>query len=582
MAERRRWPLPNWLIGYQRQDALADSAAALIVTVMLIPQSLAYAMLAGVPAQVGLYASILPLIAYALIGSSRTLSVGPVAVASLMSASAIGRVAESGSAGYLEATIALALLSGLLLLLMAVLRLGWITSLLSHPVVIGFISASGVLIAASQLRHLLGVPIHGDTLVEMAPGLSAALTGLHLPTLLLGGGGLLLLLGARSALAPLLQRLGMQPASAALLARTTPALVVLASALLVAWLRLDQQGVAVVGAVPAGLPNLALPAVNPTLWQQLWLPALLISLIGFVESVSVAQTLAARRRQRIAPNRELAGLGAANIASALSGGLAVSGGFSRSVVNFDAGAITPLASILTALAIALVTLLLTDGFAWLPQAALAATIIVAVLSLIDLRAMGHVWRYSKSDASAMLLTIAGVLLAGVEAGVLLGVASSLLLYLWRTGTPHVAIIGQVPGTEHFRNVDRHQVLTVDGLLSVRVDESLYFANARFLEDRLYEMAIAQHDIRHVILQCSAINLIDASALDSLLSLSERLANAGVMLHLSEVKGPVMDALQNSHFSHQLSGQIFLSHYGAVTALSGTDGLPATAQSPSRS
>ena len=351
-----------------------------------------------------------------------------------------------------------------------------------------------------------------------------------------------------------------------LLSRAGPALAVIVSTIVVARLGLDQQGVRVVGTVPAGLPALGLPQFDAGLWKALLVPAFLISLIGFVESVSVAQTLAARRRQQINPNHELAGLGAANIGSAISGGFPVTGGFARSVVNFDAGAATPMAGIFTAIAIGLTTLFLTGWFTFLPNATLAATIIVAVLSLVDFGIIRRTWRYSRIDFSAMMLTMLGVFTIGVEAGVVMGVAASLLLFLWRTSSPHIAVVGQVPGTEHFRNVNRHQVITSPTVLSVRVDESLYFANARFLEDSVYKSALQHPTTRHVVLQCSAVNLIDASALESLEALSQRLQNAGVTLHLSEVKGPVMDALKKVDFAEHLSGNIYLSHYSALVDL----------------
>jgi sulfate permease, SulP family len=569
MAEgrlRRLLPALEWLGSYRRQDALSDALAALIVTVMLIPQSLAYAMLAGLPAEVGLYASMLPLLGYALFGSSRTLAVGPVAVASLMTAAAVSKVAEPGSDQYLAAAVILALLSGGILALMAVLRLGWIANLLSHPVIAGFITASGILIAASQLKHLLGVSAGGHTLVEIIAELAPQLGATHLPTLLIGGSALLFLFWARKQLKQLLQAMRLPTLAVDLLARAGPALAVIITTLIVAHWHLDQEGVRVVGAVPAGLPSLAVPQFDAGLWQALLIPAFLISLIGFVESVSVAQTLAARRRQRINPNHELAGLGAANIGSALSGGFPVTGGFARSVVNFDAGAVTPMAGIFTAIAIGLTALFLTPWFTSLPTATLAATIIVAVLSLVDVDIIRRTWRYSRVDFTAMMLTIIGVFVVGVEAGVVIGVVASLLLFLWRTSTPHVALVGQVPGTEHFRNIKRHQVITSPTVLSVRVDESLYFANARFLEDSLYNAALQNPAIRHVVLQCSAVNLIDASALESLESLNERLQNVGVTLHLSEVKGPVMDALTRVNFAEHLSGNIYLSHYSALVDL----------------
>ena len=540
--------------------------AALIVTLMLIPQSLAYALVAGVPAQMGLYASILPLLAYALFGSSRTLAVGPVAVVSLMTAAAAGQVAGGDSGAYLAATVILALLSGVFLVAMGLLRLGWIANLLSHSVISGFITASGLLIAASQLKHLLGIPMQGDTLWELGLSAFREAASVNGPTLLVGAAALLFLLWARGPLKRLLARTPLPPMLADLLAKAGPVLAVIGTTVAVAAGDLQSQGVAVVGAIPGGLPALSLPAFDAGVWGQLALPALLISLIGFVESVSVAQTLAAKRRQRIDSNAELIGLGTANLASGVSGGFPVTGGFSRSVVNFDAGARSPMAGVFTAGGIALTALFFTPWFYYLPKATLAATIIVAVLALVDLGALRRAWRYSKADFTAMLVTLAGVLLAGVEIGVIAGVGAALALHLWRTSQPHMAELGQMPGTEHFRNVRRHPVITSPRVLSIRVDESLYFANARRTEDAIYDMALNCDGRRHVVLLCSAINHIDASALDSLESLNRRLLDAGVTLHLSEVKGPVMDQLKRSDFLRHLTGEIFMTHYQALVAL----------------
>ena len=561
-----RLTLAPWLKGYRPGDAAADGMAALIVTLMLIPQSLAYALLAGVPAQMGLYASILPLIGYALFGSSRTLAVGPVAVVSLMTAAAAGQVAGGDSGAYLAATVILALLSGAFLIAMGLLRLGWIANLLSHSVISGFITASGLLIAASQLKHLLGIPMQGDTLWELALSAFREAAGVNGATLLVGAAALLFLLWARGPLKRLLARTPLPPMLADLLAKAGPVLAVIGTTVAVAAGDLQSRGVAVVGAIPGGLPALSLPAFDAGVWGQLALPALLISLIGFVESVSVAQTLAAKRRQRVDSNAELVGLGAANLASGVSGGFPVTGGFSRSVVNFDAGARSPMAGVFTAAGIALTALFFTPWFYYLPKATLAATIIVAVLALVDLGALRRAWRYSKADFTAMLVTLAGVLLAGVEIGVIAGVGAALALHLWRTSQPHMAELGQMPGTEHFRNVRRHPVITSPRVLSIRVDESLYFANARRTEDAIYDMALNCDGRRHVVLLCSAINHIDASALDSLESLNRRLLDAGVTLHLSEVKGPVMDQLKRSDFLDQLSGEVFMTHYQALATL----------------
>ncbi len=326
------------------------------------------------------------------------------------------------------------------------------------------------------------------------------------------------------------------------------------------------QGLKIVGSIPQGLPPLTLPSWDPALWRELAVPALLISVVGFVESVSVGQTLAAKRRQRIEPNQELVALGASNLSAAFTGGLPVTGGFSRSVVNFDAGAQTPAAGVYTALGILLATLVLTPALYYLPQATLAATIIVAVLSLVDFGILRRTWAYSKPDFIAVAATLVATLSLGVETGLVVGVAVSLALYLFRTSRPHIATVGLVPGTEHFRNVLRHDVRVDPAILSLRVDESLYFANARALEDCINDAVSGRPALRHVVLQCSAINNIDASALESLEAIERRLKDAGVALHLSEVKGPVMDRLKLTDFLRHLSGKVYLTHFQAVSEL----------------
>lgn len=566
MSLARCFPILDWGRRYDRATAASDLLAAVIVTIMLIPQSLAYAMLAGLPPQVGLYASIAPLVAYAVFGTSRTLAVGPVAVVSLMTAAAVGNVAAQGTPEYLGAAVVLALLSGLFLLLLGVFRLGFLANFLSHPVISGFITASGLLIAISQLKHLLGVNAEGDTAIELVGGLVQQAGRINIPTAAIGLAGLAFLFWVRKGLQPLLQKAGIPVRAAGMISKAGPLVVVGVSTLAVWGLGLEHAGVRTVGDIPGGLPSLALPAFDLSDWLALAGPAALLSIVGFVESVSVAQTLAAKRRQRIDPDQELVALGASNLGSAFSGGFPVTGGFARSVVNFDAGAETPAAGAYTAVGIAIATLFLTPLLRDLPTATLAATIIVAVLSLVDLPALSRTWRYSRADFAAMAATILLTLSMGVEAGIMAGVGLSLALYLYRGSQPHVAIVGQVPGTEHFRNVLRHEVQTVPGIVTLRVDESLFFANARYLEDTIYELVAEDKSIRHLVLMCSAVNEVDASALESLEAINARLSDAGVTFHLSEVKGPVMDRLQRSHFLGALSGEVFLSQHEAIAQI----------------
>lgn len=569
MKQRLAAMLPplEWLGSYSRGMFASDALAAAIVTIMLIPQSLAYALLAGLPAEMGLYASILPLVAYAIFGSSRTLSVGPVAVVSLMTATAVGKVAASGSLGYASAAIAMALLSGVMLIGMGLLRFGHLANLLSHPVVSGFITASGIIIALSQLRHIFGISAHGETLPTLLHSLAEGMSGLNIVTLLTGGAALAFLFWVRSGFAPLLRRIGFKAGIAGMLAKTGPVLVIVATTLASALLDFETLGVALVGEVPSGLPAFSVPTIDLALWRELAVSALLISVIGFVESVSVGKTLAAKRRQRVDANQELVALGAANVAASVSGGFPVTGGFSRSIVNFDAGAQTQLASVLTAVGIAVAALTLTPVLYYLPKATLAATIIVAVTSLIDTKLLILAWRYSRADFTAVAVTIGATLLLGVELGVLSGIAVSIALHLQKTSQPHIAVVGQVPGTEHFRNIERHQVITYPSIVSMRIDESLYFANAGYMENAIYALIAERDDeLKHIILQCTAVNEIDLSALEALEAVVERLNEQGIQLHLSEVKGPVMDALKRSDFLSHLSGQVFLSQHQACEAL----------------
>ncbi len=560
------FPVADWGRGYGPTALSNDLVAALIVTIMLIPQSLAYALLAGLPPEVGLYASILPLVGYAIFGTSRALAVGPVAVVSLMTAAVVGGVAQQGTADYLSAAIVLALLSGLFLVAMGALRLGFLANFLSHPVISGFITASGIIIAASQLKHILGINASGSNLYGVVVSLGQHIGEINWPTLVIGVAATAFLFAVRSRLKPLLVGAGLRPRLADLLTKAGPVAAVVATTFAAWSLDLQSAGVALVGDVPQGLPPLSVPVFDLDLWGMLLVPAILISVVGFVESVSVAHTLAAKKRQRIDPDQELLGLGAANIASSISGGYPVTGGFARSVVNFDAGAETPLAGAFTAGGIALATLFLTPFLHFLPKATLAATIIVAVLALVDLKALKRTWAYSKSDFAAMAVTILVTLGFGVESGILAGVALSIAHHLYRSSRPHTAVVGQVPGTEHFRNVARHHVVTGDTVATLRVDESLYFANARFLEDQIYQLVTENPKIRHVVLMCPAVNEVDASALESLEAINHRLKDSGVRFHLSEVKGPVMDRLKRSHFLDELSGEVFLTQYDAFNSL----------------
>ena len=559
-------PILVWGRTYNRSTLSNDLLAAVIVTIMLTPQSLAYALLAGLPPQMGLYASMLPIILYAIFGTSRALAVGPVAVISLLTAAAIGRIAVPGSAEYILAAITLAFLSGLILLALGLFRLGFLANFLSHPVIAGFITATGIIIAASQLKHIFGIAAHGHTLPDLVGSLVHNLSQANVITTLIGVLTIGFLLWTRNGLLSLLIGLGVAQRIAGIIAKTGPVAAIITTTLIVWWLDLNALGVQVVGDIPRGLPPLTLPSFSIDMWGTIIGAAILISVIGFVESVSVAHTLAAKKRQRIDPDQELIGLGAANLAASFTGGFPVTGGFSRSIVNYDAGSNTPASGAYTAIGLAGVSLFLTPLIYNLPKATLAATIIVAVLSLVNFSVLKKSWYYSKADFAAVAATMCITLLMGVELGITAGVSISILIHLYRTSRPHMAVVGQVPKTEHYRNVLRHDVLTSPAILTIRVDESLYFANARFLEDRIYQEVAKKPELQHVVLMCSAVNIIDMSALESLEAINERLKATGVTFHFSEVKGPVMDRLNKTGFLDILSGEVFLSQHQAQLSL----------------
>ncbi|WOX05392.1 SulP family inorganic anion transporter [Microbulbifer pacificus] len=568
--------IPNWLKNYRRQNLPADLTAALVSGMLLVPQGLAYALLAGLPPHIGLYASLLPLIAYAIFGSSSAMSVGPAAVLSLMTLSALSSHAAVGSAEYISAAIMLTLLSGLFLFAMGLLKLGTLSNLLSHPVISGFISGAAALIIVGQLPALLGIKADGDTASVKLLHVVQHLPEAHLPTMLFGVVTAVLLIASRIWLPMLLFRLGAPKQIARLGARLMPMFLVLCAIALVHQLGLADK-LDIVGDIPAGLPQITVPDFNWNMIYRLMLPALIISLLGFVESLSIAQALATRRGERLNADGELLGLGAANIASAFSGGLPVAGSFSRTAVNAEAGAASPLAGVLSALLMIPILLFFTGVFSELPLTVLAAIIIVAAAGLFDFTGFIHNWRYDRTDGLAMLFTFLGVLLFGVEVGIALGIGLSFATLIWRSSRPHIAVVGRVPGTEHFRNVLRHDVETQKELLFLRIDESLFFSNISAVEDRLLSELKRHPDTRHLVLILSSVSRIDGTALERLQQINKDLRSRNIHLHLAEVKGPVLDRLSRSKLLEHLTGRIFLSSYIAELALQNETKQPPAAE-----
>jgi len=539
----------TWLKGYRRELLAGDLGAGVLVVLMLVPQGMAYAMVAGLPPVAGLYASILPALAYALFGSSMVQSVGPMAITSLMTATSLATLAPSGSELYGAMAAQMALISGVVLVLCGLLRLGFLSSFLSRPVMSGFTSGAALVIAASQLKVLLGGPLTAINPTAAAIGLLS----------------LLLLWLARSQLGRQLQRLGLAAKSADMLSKLAPAAILLLATLLVWQQDWQHAGVALIGPIPAGLPSLGLSLSLEQL-RNLLAPSLLIGFMVFLSGQSAAVTLAQRRGERINTNQELLGLGAANVASALSAGFPVTGSISRSAVNYAAGANTPLASVITALLLAVLLVTPNAWLAWLPLPALAATIIIAVIGMLDLTTPREAWRYDRADAVAWLVTFSGVLMLGVEEGVMLGVVLSLGTVLWRASRPHIAVLGRLPGSEHFRNIERYAAETHPQIVLLRIDAGVFFGNAELISDRVLQTLTGE--TRHLVLVMTAINLIDTTGLYALAELNQSLAARGIKLHLAEVKGPLMDKLKHSDLLLKpLSGQVFISAVSAFDQLS---------------
>ncbi len=533
-----RWlPIADWLPKLRREDLRGDIAAGLTTAVMLIPQGMAYAMLAGLPPIVGLYASVVPLVLYAVFGSSRQLAVGPVAMVSLLVAGAVAPIANGDAAVYLSLSILLALMVGVVQLGMGVLRMGFLTNFLSHPVLSGFTSAAALIIGFSQLKHLMGVKIPRSHHVhEILLQAAEKIPEMNVPTVIIGVVSVVVLLGLKK----------LRPSFPRALA------VVVGSTLAVWGLGLHEQGVAIVGAVPAGLPTPGIPAVDTAAMKELLPTALTISLVAFMESIAVAQAFAKRHKYTVAPDQELIGLGIANLGSAVFGGYPVTGGFSRTAVNDQAGAKTPLAGIITAVVIAFALLFLTPLLHFVPKAVLAAIIMTAVFGLIDIKEVRHLWHVDRMDLAFLAITFVATLSLGIEQGILTGAASSLVVFIYRTTTPHLAVLGRLPGTTVYRNIDRHEgAETTPGVLAVRIDSEFYFGNTRFLKESLARLEDEgftgeQAPLKAVVIDATTVTRIDSSALTALAELHQDYKERGVELYIANLRGPVRDALERAH------------------------------------
>ncbi|WP_168383116.1 SulP family inorganic anion transporter [Acinetobacter indicus] len=560
-----RLPAWQWLKHYNTVTLKSDLLASLIVIAMLVPQGMAYAMLAGLPPVMGLYASVLPMIIYAFFGSSPTLSIGPVAIISMMTFATLNPLFEVGSPVYIQAACLLALMVGVISLLLGMLRFGFLIQLISHPVIKSFIIASALLIALGQLKFLFNVPLQANNIPEFVLSVFEYIGLMHWESLIFGIASILFLVFMPKFfnLEAVKQRLG----ASGFIIKSLPLVLVVVSIALVYFLNLQQVGIKTVGEIPSGFPALSMPFWNLELVLQLLPGAAMIAMISFVESLSIAQATALQQRSQLNSNQELIALGAANIGAGLSSAFPVTGSLSRTVVNADAGAKTSMAGVLSSLFIVLVSLYFTGFFRDLPLTVLAATIIVSIWKLVELKPFIDTWRYSKADGLAMWITFFGVLFIDISTGLIIGIVSTFILLLWRISRPHIAEIGLVEGTQHFRNIQRHQVITSAKVLSIRIDEDLTFLNSNTLKGFLINAVSQKPELEHVVINGSSISAIDLSALEMLEDLDNELRKLNIQLHFSEVKGPVMDKLQRSKLLNHLSGKIFLTHYQAIRELS---------------
>ena len=549
------FPALKWLKTYHPTHFKADVVAALIVLAMLVPQGMAYAMLAGLPPVMGIYASILPMIIYAFTGSSTTLSIGPVAIISMMVFSALQPLFAVGSTAYIEAACLLAIMVGIISLILGLFRFGFLIQLISHPVIKSFIIASALLIALGQFKFLLDIPLQTNNIPEFIGSL--VINFHHISFLSVG-----VSLAAISILVFLPKWVRSD-----FLNKTIPLLLVLSSIIVVYAFSLDQHGLKTVGIIPTGLPSFHFPTWNFDLVQKLLPSAFIIAMISFVESLAIAQATALQKRDDLNSNQELIALGLANIAAGINMGFAVSGSLSRTVVNSDAGAKTPMSGVMSSLLMIAVSLYFTSFFQNLPLTILAATIFVSIWKLVSFLPFFETWKYSKADGLAMWATFLGVTCIDISTGLVIGIILTFILLLWRISRPHIAVIGLVEGTQHFRNVSRYDVLTTETIASFRIDENLNFLNAHVLKGYIITELSHNPQIQHVVINCSSISNIDLSAVEMLEDLNRELLQLGIQLHLSEVKSPVMDRLNSSRLINMLSGKIFLSHYQAIQTLS---------------
>ena len=564
------FPVMTWGPLYSPRSFRADLVAGIVVLFITVPQVIAYALLAGMPAEAGLYASMMSLVGYAVFGSSRALAVGPTAIVGIMTLEVASSLAIPGTIDYTKTVVQLCVVTGIVLIVLRVVNFGSVISFLSHAVVTGFITAAAILIISSQFPLMIGLASSPDTsivgvysyLFEEAGQFNQAVLSVSLVAVAV-------LIFCRSCLGSLLKRAGLADAVIDSLVKSAPMYAVVIGVVSVRLFSLDTVfGVPVVGHIPTVLPDINIVLMSVERFEVLFPSALLLSMVIFMESASIGTAIASKAREKINPNQELVGLGVANLGSSLVGGFPVAGSFSRSIVNFSSGSVSPVASLVTAFLVIITILLFGTLFFHLPKGVLSAIIVISAWQLIDVQAVRKIFGFNTTDAVTFTFTFLAVLSLGVESGVLMGIAISFVLLIRSSSKPHIAVVGRVGDSEHFRNIERYDARTSPNLLALRVDESLYFVNTRFIETFILNDVAERRELEHVLLICTATNFIDTSGLVMLEELSENLAEVGVTLHMAEVKGPVMDKLKGTDFYRNMSGRIFFTADIAMKELTG--------------
>jgi SulP family sulfate permease len=562
-------PLSQWLKTYNKASFSKDLIAGIIVAIILVPQSMAYALLAGVPAEYGLYCAIVPTLLYSFLGSSRHLSVAPAALISILVASSVSNLQPESDALYLQYVTMISFLSGVFLIIMRLLRFGHITRFISIPVISGFTSASAIIIATSQLKYILGVTIpNGLSFIDTLQYLFNTLPDTNLSVLSIG---ILCCFGLwffKTPWGALVEKLQLSSWLTQMIARSGPLFVVLLAALFVGSFQLDiKQNIEIVGEIPQGLPQLQWILLDMDVLQKLALPSLLIALMCFLTSVAVGNNLAAKRKERLNPNQELLALGVANLGAAISGTFSLAASLSRSAVSYNAGSETTIANMISAVGVLITLFLFTSLFYFLPIVALSSIVIMSVISMIEFKKIAYYWRVNRTDGLSLAVTFLSVLAFGIDIGIGVGILCSITLLIQRASHPHIAEVGRMGNTEHFRNMDRHEVTLHNSVVIIRIDESLYFSNAEYIETYILELCGKKQGLQHLVLMFSAVNFIDASAIDMFGSLIQKLQHRSICLSLSEVKGPVMDQIKNTDLLSMLEpGKIYLSTDQALRAL----------------